>query len=242
MRADDHPEEARRLSTLHALDILDTGAAPAWDRIAELASLICGTPIALVSLVDKERQWFKARVGLGVQETPRELAFCGYAILQTEIFEVVDTMQDPRFSDNALVTGPPDIRSYAGAPIRASNGMPIGTVCAIDRKPHELTAHEKRGLRLLADFAEDLTRQRSAALTLGRHLARDETLRGARGVVNQVSDELLNPMTPIFMQLDRLRRSDVPQEPLDVIERNMYRILDAVREAVDTIAPDQSTD
>ncbi len=233
MRAPDHPEEARRISTLKALQLLDSDESAAWDRIAQLASLICDTPIALVSLIDSDRQWFKARVGLDVRETPRDFAFCGYAILQTDVFEVVDALADPRFVDNALVTGAPDIRAYAGAPIRASDGMPIGTVCAIDRQPRTLSDGQKKGLRLLADFAEDLTHQRSALLTLERFIAEDEDIQGARGVINRVSDELLNPLTAIAIQVPALRRAGAPEASLKTLERSIERLRDVIHLATD---------
>ncbi|MFM9925305.1 diguanylate cyclase [Variovorax sp. H27-G14] len=143
--------EARRLASLDSYRLLDTTPEQAYDDLTTLASAVCRTPIALISLVDRDRQWFKARVGLSAQETPRELAFCGHAILQPDrILEVPDAKLDPRFASNALVTGEPYIRFYAGAPLVSVDGMPLGTVCVIDREPRRLSEGERGALKSLA--------------------------------------------------------------------------------------------
>lgn len=133
------PNQAARLHALHALDILDTGPEAEFDALVRVASIVSGTPISLISLVDSKRQWFKANVGLtGVQETPREIAFCSHAILDDRILEVQDATRDIRFADNPLVVDRPDIRFYAGAPIELSDGHRVGTLCVIDRVPRVL--------------------------------------------------------------------------------------------------------
>lgn len=114
--------------------------------------------------------------------------------------------------------------------------MPIGTVCAIDRQPRRLTASQKHGLRLLADFAEDLTHQRSAAMTLQRYLDEDASVQGSRRAINRLSDELLNPLTPITLQTARLRRAGVDPAGLDVIDRSVARLREAIQDAVDHLA------
>jgi PAS domain S-box-containing protein len=156
-------DEATRLATLHSYRILDTLPEQMFDDIARLAASICNTPIALVSLVDAERQWFKAQVGLDVQQTPRALAFCAHAILRPdELMEVTDASLDLRFIDNALVTDDPKIRFYAGAPIVTPDGHALGTVCAIDSQARTLTVGQQEALRSLA-------RQTSRLLEYRRH-------------------------------------------------------------------------
>ena len=148
------PDEPARLRRLRELMLLDTPAEPVFDSIAQLASALCGAPIALLSLVDAERQWFKANVGLpGVEQTPREVAFCAHAILGDGLFEIPDALGDPRFVDNPLVTGPPDIRFYAGAPLRMADGARVGTLCVLDRQARHLTDGQREQLEALARIA-----------------------------------------------------------------------------------------
>lgn len=144
-------DEIESLSALWALGILDTAPEAEFDALVKVASLVCNVPISLISLIDKDRQWFKANVGLpGVTETPREVAFCAHAVLSEELFEVGDASKDTRFSDNPLVSGKPDIRFYAGAPICLSGGELIGTLCVIDTKPHKLNEDQRNILKQLS--------------------------------------------------------------------------------------------
>ena len=148
-------DEVERIVDLRALEILDTPPEERFDRITRIAQRLFDVPIALVSLVDEERQWFKSRVGLEVRETPRELAFCNHAIMEDQIFHVTDARDDERFRDNPLVTSDPNIRFYAGAPIDSPGGHKLGTLCVIDRKPRELDENELATLRDLADMVEE---------------------------------------------------------------------------------------
>ena len=143
--------EAERIARLQSLAILDTEPEAMFDALTRLASEACGVPIALISLVDSERQWFKSNIGLPETiQTPRDVSFCSQAILAPEIMEVNDALTDPRFADSPLVTGDPDIRFYAGAPITVSGGLRVGTLCVIDRAPKKLSVHQLGMLRQLA--------------------------------------------------------------------------------------------
>jgi formate hydrogenlyase transcriptional activator len=142
--------EATRLQTLRDYAVLDTPPEGAFDDLALLASRICGSPSATVSLIDAERQWFKARVGVSFSETPRDLAFCAHAILQKDVFVVPDALKDPLFAENPLVTREPGIRFYAGAPLIAPDGSAIGTLCVFDAVPRELAPEQAEALRALA--------------------------------------------------------------------------------------------
>lgn len=143
--------EASRVATLHGLGILDTPRESRFDRYTHIAARAFERPIALISLIDQRRQWFKSAVGVDIEETPREISFCGHAILGDGVFEVQNARLDPRFRDNPLVVRSPRIRFYAGAPLIAPNGHRLGTLCIIDRIPHQLSDAEKTTLKNLAD-------------------------------------------------------------------------------------------
>ncbi len=160
--------ESTRLARLHELAVLDTDAEPIFDSLTGIAARLCGVPIALVGLVDAQRQWFKSCIGLGVRETSRDVAFCAHAILDDAVMEVADAQLDPRFAGNPLVTGDPHIRFYAGAPITLPGGERIGTLCVIDRVPRRLDDTQKALLAQLAGTAAQalLMRERALAAAL----------------------------------------------------------------------------
>ncbi|MTI45204.1 GAF domain-containing protein [Roseibium hamelinense] len=150
--------EAERLKALHDLEILGTEAEPAFDALVEAAREIFKAPIALVSLVGEDQQWFKAKCGLSVDSTSRDLAFCAYTIMDDRITIVPDATKDPRFKDNALVTGDPNIRFYIGCPIALKQGEALGSLCVIDRVARMPTPHQVQQLKRLAVVLEGLLR------------------------------------------------------------------------------------
>jgi CheY-like chemotaxis protein len=150
VRAPRPPDEERRMNSLQRLEILDTEPEERFDRYTRIASALFHMPIALVSLVDTNRQWFKSRIGLGATETPRDRAFCAHAILDDDVLQVRDAVQDSRFADNPLVIEEPRVRFYAGAPLKLTDGSRAGTLCLIDRRPRDL---DERQLGLLRDLA-----------------------------------------------------------------------------------------
>lgn len=172
MIADKPANEAERLETLRSYEILDTEPEAAFDDLTLLASYVCQTPVALISLIDAERQWFKSRVGVSITETSRDIAFCASAILQPDVFMVPDASQDKRFAENPLVVAEPKIRFYAGATL-ATHGQALGTLCVVDRVPRELSSEQLEALRALS-------RQVLAQLELRRNLRQLEKSLEAR--------------------------------------------------------------
>ncbi|MCL4819510.1 MAG: GAF domain-containing protein [Vicinamibacteria bacterium] len=166
MAAPLHPREARRLELLRLHRILDTGPDPVLDELTQLAAEICGTPVSLISLVDEDRQWFKSRHGLSVAQTSRDVAFCAHAILGERVFTVEDATRDPRFDRNPLVLEEPRLRFYAGFPLAVEEGLPLGTLCVIDREPRQLSDGQQRALERLGRVAAELLKMRRTALEL----------------------------------------------------------------------------
>jgi len=207
MKTPDMPEdESQRLQTLQSLHLLDTGPEERFDRLTRLARRVFGVPVALVSLIDENRQWFKSRNGLDITETPRRISFCGHAILGDDIFMVPDATLDERFADNPLVTGPPHVRFYAGMPLRAFDGRKMGTLCLIDHAPRSFTEDDARALRDLAAMAE----QELAAIQLATldELTRISNRRGFM-MLGRYSLEVCRrqqlPATLVFIDLDNFK-------------------------------------
>lgn len=207
--------EAERLAKLNQYNVLDSDAEEAFDRITRFVANLLDVPIALVSLVDAERQWFKSHYGLEARETHRDLAFCAHAIHHDEIFVVPDASKDRRFSDNPLVIDEPSIRFYAGAPLITPDGYRMGTLCAIDRRPRELTEDQKQ---LLQDFSIIVVDQ--LELKLARRKA-DAASRAKSIFLANISHEVRTPMNAIigFSQMIKL---DAPNEEIGRWAEKMY--------------------
>ena len=171
MRPPTPEDEPSRLGALRSYDILDTPEEQAYDDLTLLASHICETPIALISLVDEDRQWFKSRRGIELKETPRELSFCAHAIVEPGPLVIPDTLEDHRFAFHPLVLDPPNVRFYAGSPLRVAAGHAIGTICVIDQEPHTLDQSQMEAL-------EALSRQVVAQMELRRQLAEVKKMAG----------------------------------------------------------------
>jgi GAF domain-containing protein len=178
MKAPLPTNEAERLAALKEYHILDTGTEQAYDDITILAAHICEVPIAMISLVDEARQWFKSKVGLEQQQTSRNVAFCAHAILQNEPFIVRDATKDRRFADNALVTGEPHVRFYAGIPLINPEGLALGTLCVVDHQPRLLSAAQQEALRALSRQVMALLELRRVSAHLADALEHVKTLEG----------------------------------------------------------------
>lgn len=210
-----HPREEERLTVLHRYGILDTMAEQAYDDITKIASAICGTSIAVISFVDKDRQWFKSTIGLDAKETPKDVAFCAHAILESSTFVVNDATRDPRFVNNPLVTSEPHIRFYAGAPLKSLEGLNLGTICVIDQKPMQITPEQ-------AEVLQSLSRQVMMLLELRYNLLKmnlvSHELKEANDKINQlvgvVAHDLKNPLGNIY-SLTELIEDETSREELD---------------------------
>jgi GAF domain-containing protein len=185
--------EAARLAALRTYAIVDTPPEEAFNEITHLASHICQCPIATISLIEADRQWYKAKLGIDIDETPRDVAFCAHTILQQEIVIVKDARLDPRFADNPVVTGPPFVRFYAGVPLLTPDGHALGTLCVVDTEPRELTFEQAWAL-------DSLRRHTVAHLELRKALANlrhaHEEIQSLRAVIAEYESRMVVVPTP----------------------------------------------
>ena len=194
-------DESLRLNALHDYQILDTPDEAAFNDITRLAALICEAPIAVVNLIDRERQWFKSEIGLGVKETALDVSICAHAILQDELFVVPDTLRDARFANNPLVTGEPHLRFYAGALLKTPDGLPLGTVCVLDHQPRQLTAAQAQALQALA-------RQTMTQLELRRMLRQAQQSSRFRSRLMAIAGhDLRTPLRTAGYAIEKVRRT-----------------------------------
>ncbi|WP_339107678.1 histidine kinase dimerization/phosphoacceptor domain -containing protein [Thioclava sp. GXIMD4216] len=214
MQAPLHPCEADRLQALRSYDIVDTEFEAEFDEVVDFVRAVCDVPIVLISLVAEERQWFKARRGLDVDETPRDVAICAYTVLQDDILEIGDTLLDPRTRDNRLCTQDPDLRFYAGMPLVTKEGFAIGSLCALDHRPRVLTDLQRQTLRVMAH-------QVMARLELRR------TLRLARELRGEVDHRVKNSLQSLAALASIKARnvaSDEGREALQAIQRRIQTV------------------
>jgi signal transduction histidine kinase len=203
------PDEEERIQALHSYGILDTAEEQEFDDVATLAAAICDAPIALVSLVDRDRQWFKARVGIDERETSRDISFCAHAIMEEDLMEVEDATADERFRENPLVLQNPSIRFYAGVPLRPDHEHAFGTLCVIDRKRRKLTASQRAAL-------ESLARQASALIELRRTNAELQRLSAQKNAfLRMAGHDLRNPLSYLLGVSTLLSDSMKADEPVD---------------------------
>jgi two-component system NtrC family sensor kinase len=215
--------EAERLIDLLSYELLDTECEAAYDDLVRIASAVCDTPIALVSLVDADRQWFKAQVGLDAKQTSRDISFCGHAIEGKDIFEIPDSQLDERFADNPLVTGEPKIKFYAGVPLINASGHALGTLCVIDKKSRILSGYQREMLLTLSrqvithfelrkahienrDFGEELQRISKIVIDQNDKLRYFEKLRALHEMSNRVSHEVNNPLASMMLSHAGIKR------------------------------------
>lgn len=195
--------EARRLKVLWQYDVLDTVPEEVFDDLTELAARICEAPIALISLVDENRQWFKSRVGLDLKETSRDISFCVHAIRQDGLFVVPDATKDSRFSQNPLVRSGPKIRFYAGAPLVTPDGHALGTLCVLDKVPRNLRAEQQQALRVLA-------RHVMSQLELRRHTKQLAAARREGSAIKSDLAAALGEISRLKRQLAKTKRNHHP--------------------------------
>ncbi|MBY0518747.1 MAG: GAF domain-containing sensor histidine kinase [Bacteriovoracaceae bacterium] len=243
IKPQNHPYESDRLQSLKSYQLLDTTPEKSFDDIAKIAAQICHVPIALISLVDKERQWFKAKVGINVDETPRELSFCGHAIHLDDVMHIPDATQDKRFFDNPLVTDGPKIRFYAGAPLIGPDGLAIGTLCVIDSKPKTLSDSQLEALRALSRLAFEQFELRKTNIGLQQLLVKlessqdqkEERLKSLGQLSSGVAHEINNPLAILKGMLEIIRLKIGDSVNLENDFKKMKNAIDRVANIVNAM-------
>jgi two-component sensor histidine kinase len=212
MKAGSHPRQAERLAALRSYDILDTPREADFDDIVLLVSKICRTPISVVNLIDSDRQWFKAEVGLGVRETPLETSICAHILLDQDFTIIEDTHTDPRTADNELCMPVDGLRFYAGALLKAENGLPIGTLCVLDNKPRTLDADQRLALQV---FAHRVMRELDLRRAVRAHtILRDE-------MDHRVKNSLMSVSSTVRVYKAEAKRTGDADAAFDAIQRQL---------------------
>lgn len=243
--------EWERLENLRQYDLLDSSPDPALDLLTQLASMICQTPIALISLIDSHRQWFMSRVGLKADQTPRDYAFCAHAILKDEIFEIHDSRADERFSDNPLVIDQPEVVFYSGVPLKTPEGFNIGTLCVIDHKPNVLSLEKRRALSVLGRLTVEqiVARKNKASLEvrieeikkLQKDMSQQQALLFQNSKLSSLGEmasgmahEINNPLTIIRGRLMMLKDQCRDFQDRSALNQN-FKIIDTAVERISHI-------
>jgi two-component sensor histidine kinase len=211
MRAAPHPDNEKRIAALRSYNILDTPRESDFDDIVALAARICETPISVVNLIDDDRQWFKAEVGLNARETPLDTSICSHVILDDEFVEIPDTLTDPRMADNPLCQDNPGLRFYAGAQLITDTGLPLGTLCVLGNEPRELNELQRETLRVLS-------RQVMNQLDLRRTLHNEQTLRAEMDHRIKNSLQATSSLIRIYT---RAVKDDTAREALEAVHRRI---------------------
>lgn len=229
-------DESARLEALYEYKILDTDSEPEFDALTRLISEICETPTALVSLIDENRQWFKSRIGLEAKETSRDIAFCHHAIQGEDVYEINDTLADKKFKSNPLVTGEPNIRFYAGTPLKSYTGHNIGTLCVIDNKPRTLNDFQRRALSTLGNQVIAQMELRKKMRELKQHqdsLIQTEKLASLGRMAGGIAHELNNPLQVLNnyleLVLSRARKIGHKDDFADVVKNSKNTIFRMAR-------------
>lgn len=211
--------EPERLQELYRLELLDTPYETEFDELVQLASQICNTPMSLISLIDRDRQWFKARKGLEPPGTPRDVSFCAHAILGSGCFVVNDTQDDDRFVDNPLVTGDPHLRFYAGVPLTTESGHNLGTICILDTVPRDLTRDQEQALTMLSGLAMKLFEGRIHNKLLHQKQKRLQELSQTQSrIISIVSHDVRNPLGSLRSMLDMMEAGLLdPEETAEML-------------------------